>query len=280
MFFLKKGYVDLLREMQGFRLVSHLSICIAVLSYLWENHSDMKIHFLSLLILLFPASIFACSCVYSTNFCETMTPSSNVAGVRVLQTYLVDDGLILQYVDVVVLDKLQGTIPADTLSLLVSDGTSCTGSPNLSEYLVGDRMFILAEYALGIGPNSFPAFHVKPPCSQFMIFADKGIGTVGYEGFKESFNDCVLTTKTFGRKELERFINFYPNPVSTNLMIGASIALNLSIDIYAADGRKVLEVDMRQMLQLPVDVTNWASGVYYVRIGSDETWVTKKFVKI
>ena len=241
----------------------------------------MKIRLFFHLVFLFPISVFACSCLYSTSFCEGMTSTTNVAGVQVLKTYLFDEeGISRQYVDVLVYEELQGTTEVDTLSLLYSDGSSCSTSPNLSFFQVGDTMIVMTDHIYGASPSGFPVVNIAGWCYQNFLFTTRGAAKADYLDFKENMTDCVLMTKKFDKEELERFVTIFPVPASTEISIGSYLSLNLRATIYAADGRVIMQVNIDPLSNEPINILDWPAGVYYVRIENEQAWVTKKFVKI
>lgn len=241
----------------------------------------MKTHLLSFFLFLSPVFGFACSCLYTTNFCEAMTPSSNVAGVQVLTTYLVDiGGINEQYVDAVVIDNLQGETPADTLSFRVAGGTSCGIGTNLTAYQPGDTLIVFANYELTEKPNGHSTFGIDGVCSQGFLMVNRGTATVDYQDFKSNISDCSLMTKTVERELLDEVTFLFPNPTTNDLKIAVDMPLDLTVQIFATDGRLIEDVNLNRERLKTLEVADYAAGVYYVRFATEEVAITKRFVKI
>ena len=80
------------------------------------------------------------------------------------------------------------------------------------------------------------------------------------------------------------FLNLYPNPANgnTNLEFKLSEEQNVSIDIYNLLGEKVYAQEEGKMASglhlITIPCINLSSGVYFARLITDNTSVTKKLV--
>ena len=82
-----------------------------------------------------------------------------------------------------------------------------------------------------------------------------------------------------GVEELSSSINIYPNPVNDKLYIETQTQ-TLTVEIYDIYGRiQNLSNSATQQLSNSIDVTNLNSGVYFVKVVTENGEVVKRFVK-
>lgn len=94
--------------------------------------------------------------------------------------------------------------------------------------------------------------------------------------------DGVAFWSTLGVEDFEQVgnIKLYPNPSNSILNITAQNAgTNGTIEIYSIVGKKVLSQKLELSEATKIDVSDWDSGVYLVKISSDTGEETKRFVK-
>ncbi|MBK9016335.1 MAG: hypothetical protein IPM82_20960 [Saprospiraceae bacterium] len=119
-------------------------------------------------LFLLPSLAFSCSCLYGLSFCELITPSSNVANVRIINTYVVATQFSeVLWLDVVVEEALQGSIEHDTMSILASYGTSC--DPDFSAFHAGDNLVVQVDEELTDGPTDWYKFEFDNACKQSFL---------------------------------------------------------------------------------------------------------------
>ena len=96
---------------------------------------------------------------------------------------------------------------------------------------------------------------------------------------EKSEEACGNTLKNDGVEELASSFNIYPNPVNDKLFIETEVEIN-EVAIYTITGVMVGQqtTDNRQQT-LSIDVTDLNSGVYFVKIVTDNGEVVKRFVK-
>ena len=98
---------------------------------------------------------------------------------------------------------------------------------------------------------------------------------------KESEHSEEVCVKTLGEslEELKSSLNIYPNPVGDKLYIKTEVEIK-EVSIYNITGVMVGQqtTDNRQQT-LSIDVTNLNSGVYFVKIVTNEGEVVKRIVK-
>ena len=75
-------------------------------------------------------------------------------------------------------------------------------------------------------------------------------------------------------------VNVYPNPVSDYLDVQHNLGKVNSIDILSIDGKKeTISLRKQEGTSIEINTQNLQSGMYILRIVSDEGIVTRKFVK-
>lgn len=77
-------------------------------------------------------------------------------------------------------------------------------------------------------------------------------------------------------EEIFSGIDLYPNPAQTSFSIKLSEQIRpATVEVYDINGRliKTITTDKPSVL---MDVTNWARGVYMVKISTSEKTITKK----
>jgi len=86
--------------------------------------------------------------------------------------------------------------------------------------------------------------------------------------------------ETLGLEEssFNNAITLYPNPVQNTLQINTQNKIIDKINIYSILGSRVRQLKA-ETVSPSVDVSNLASGVYYVQLYSGKNVALKKFVK-
>ena len=145
----------------------------------------------------------------------------------------------------------------------------------------GERTLVVTR-ARDTGDAEDFIFPTTPP-STFNIVGAHGDDTFAeeYHGF---FNkaDEVISFNLLGVDEINA-INFSlsPNPAKSNLnIIFPSNFRDLAkVEVYSVLGKRIYSDSINDIHTYSVDVANWNSGVYLVRISNDNAVVTKRFVK-
>lgn len=101
----------------------------------------------------------------------------------------------------------------------------------------------------------------------------------GYHGF---FNKSSMTV-TFALLSVEQIndiqFSMTPNPASTNLNIVLPSNLQkANIEVFDVLGKKVYNGAMNSHVS-KINVSNWNSGVYLVKLSNDSSTQTKRFIK-
>ena len=89
---------------------------------------------------------------------------------------------------------------------------------------------------------------------------------------------CETTLSEESIVELTSSINVYPNPVNDKLYIETEEIVN-EVVVYDVYGRQQDNKTTRQQGNLSVDVTNLNSGVYFVKVITNNGEVVKRFIK-
>ncbi|WP_047547696.1 T9SS type A sorting domain-containing protein [Psychroserpens sp. Hel_I_66] len=92
-----------------------------------------------------------------------------------------------------------------------------------------------------------------------------------------TFWDTLLNVDNF--EEVTKF-NISPNPASLNLnlTIPGSVE-NAVLKVYDMLGKKIIDRKLSGLQSMSIDVSNWNTGVYIVRVSSDDITQTKRFIK-
>ncbi|WP_299095946.1 T9SS type A sorting domain-containing protein [uncultured Winogradskyella sp.] len=122
------------------------------------------------------------------------------------------------------------------------------------------------------------------------VAVNKGIWDAGtfinvappFEYTGNGSQDGVVYWSTLGINNFEEMgnVKLYPNPSNAVLNINVeTVGANGTLEVYNILGKKVLrqEIELDQTSQ--IDVSGWDSGVYLVKISSDNGEETKRFVK-
>ena len=89
---------------------------------------------------------------------------------------------------------------------------------------------------------------------------------------------CETTLSEESIVELTSSINVYPNPVNDKLYIETEEKVE-EVVVYDVYGRQQDNKTTRQQGNLSVDVTNLNSGVYFVKVITNNGEVVKRFIK-
>ncbi len=229
---------------------------------------------LVLALSILPALTIACSCLYSTSFCENINQHSNVVGVRIINGYF---GLNSDhYIDVELVDEILGEAPATQMTFLTGHGTSCDPFPG--EFVPGDTIIVHIVHDFNDPPN-WSGYSLSAPCSSLYIIPSSGGDGFGYQEFIDEIDDCVEDQFFFEQKTIEELTIIYPNPVITDLNIVSLANVDLQVKIYASNGAVVAAFDFNQNMDEPLNVSNWARGLYFIRFETPEGAFVRKFVK-
>ena len=177
--------------------------------------------------------------------------------------------------------------------LCMIHGTDDTTVPYDSGYCYSSSLFGLMPYIYGSHSiaNRLEAMGI----TDYEFHSFEGEGHSFYLDLtwlnEEKFDACFNITRDF----LFRHLNFptalheshdlniqvYPNPASDLLTIGFDPTMQdnvISVEVTDVSGRRMYS-ENASGVQATIDVSQWPSGVYFVRIKQDGAWDTYKFVK-
>ena len=105
------------------------------------------------------------------------------------------------------------------------------------------------------------------------------VTAVNEVGESEKSAEACGKTKTDGIEELATSLNVYPNPVSDKLYIETEVEIE-EVVVYDVYGRvQNLRNSETQKLRNSIDVTDLNSGVYFVKVVTENGEVVKRFIK-
>ncbi len=93
--------------------------------------------------------------------------------------------------------------------------------------------------------------------------------------------DNITASTTLGRPDFKKELGFtiYPNPSKSKLNISLPAANNYSkIEVYNILGSRVYQGNLNS-LNTSINVSQWNTGVYLVRISNTKETISKRFVK-
>ncbi|MBQ5688719.1 MAG: T9SS type A sorting domain-containing protein, partial [Bacteroidales bacterium] len=105
------------------------------------------------------------------------------------------------------------------------------------------------------------------------------VTAVNEVGESEKSAEACGKTKGEGIEELATSLNVYPNPVSDKLYIEAEVEIE-EVVVYDVYGRvQNLRNSETQKLRNSIDVTDLNSGVYFVKVVTENGEAVKRFIK-
>jgi hypothetical protein len=163
---------------------------------------------------------------------------------------------------------LTSSIPEEVLFSFDSAGPPCGDRPSAividgSAYTLGNCDTFSSKYQLASGsgvidPNSYIVTYGSSTCEYIN-------GTLGIDDI------LFINNKT---------IQLYPNPVRNTNVLNVKFALNMSakIIVYNLDGKLVLKDQLNNSKFKDIDISNLTNGFYLLRLETDNSSITKKFI--
>lgn len=114
----------------------------------------------------------------------------------------------------------------------------------------------------------------------FSVFAIMEANAEGYITlYSEDSEEVCATTLPDAVEEIETAFNIYPNPVQSELYIATELQIE-EITIYDIYGRQAVRQQVNgSTSQQVVNVADLNSGVYFVKVSTDNGEIVKRFVK-
>lgn len=148
----------------------------------------------------------------------------------------------------------------------------------------GTTRTVIATRARDTGdPNDFD-FPTAPPTSFTLVWAKGGAGTNNSFGFHSGGRGAVLSTNNVLSNEDFQInptkFTISPNPASKDLNIGIvyDASRDYSIEVYDVLGKQIYRGQLSKN-DTSINVYNWRAGVYLVKLTSDQSTQTKRFIK-
>ena len=106
------------------------------------------------------------------------------------------------------------------------------------------------------------------------LYGDKkSVGTISTSFVMEDDETNVISN-------YENNINIYPNPVNDRLYIETqTLTQTLTIEIYDIYGRRQVAETPRHQGNSAIDVSNLKSGIYFVKVRTEEGDIVKRFIR-
>lgn len=118
-----------------------------------------------------------------------------------------------------------------------------------------------------------------------------GVGSYTITYTYTDVNGCTNTANTIitvglctnvSSSEVENSLVIYPNPFSSSItvsVVSSSGVENSALAIYNILGEVVFETDASHSLSMTIDMSELASGIYFIKVTSDEGVIMKKVIK-
>ena len=152
-----------------------------------------------------------------------------------------------------------------TATTVVLEWDAVEGATEYALYSAGEKLGTLAETIAGV--------QALEPETEY-CFTVTAINEAGESEHSEEV--CATTLKEEGIAENEAAFNIYPNPVVDRLVIETEATIE-AVTIYTLTGVMIYsEVDFNNNT---IDVTDFAGGVYVMKVRTENGEVVKRFIK-
>ncbi|MCK8479439.1 T9SS type A sorting domain-containing protein [Psychroserpens algicola] len=171
------------------------------------------------------------------------------------------------------------------LTVSFSNGSVLTdASSDLGLYLptgsfgVAANMIDFTQWgAGGIGRESQAVSNGFWTAGTFINVAPPYEFTGGNTDFGVNFWDTLLSVDDIG--DTNKF-SISPNPASSHLNVNIpSNVENATLKVFDLLGKKIIEKELSNIQAVSIDVSKWNTGVYVIRVSSDDITQTKRFIK-
>lgn len=97
--------------------------------------------------------------------------------------------------------------------------------------------------------------------------------------YNSTINQCSVTG--IKKQTINNVFTISPNPTNAVLNISSGKAINgdVKIEVIDALGKTLISEDYKDFNQSTINVSELSSGIYFVKISSDDNSTTKKFIK-
>lgn len=161
--------------------------------------------------------------------------------------------------------------PATDLTINVGDTVEWTwtdGAPHTVQSNIGATEIFNSGTLTGVGQKFSFTFNL--PGSNPYLCGIHGAGNM---------SGTITVQNVLGIDEQEKnAVQIFPNPGKRMLNLVVANLNNTSVEVFDILGKRVY-ADRINSLNKSIDVSQWNSGVYLVRLKSDTSLHTKRFVK-
>lgn len=114
--------------------------------------------------------------------------------------------------------------------------------------------------------NGAGEYHITSDDNGLILFIENAIMGAAI------FQDYLLSTNSFTLNN----ITLHPNPVRSDLYINTNSIVLKEIEVYSASGKKVLEKNGNTNT---IDLSSLKSGIYFLKLHTEEAYTVKKIIK-
>ncbi|WP_435413100.1 T9SS type A sorting domain-containing protein [Psychroserpens mesophilus] len=139
-----------------------------------------------------------------------------------------------------------------------------------------------SDFTVLPGGSGLTAAQVLASVVEMRILSNPSASWIGESGLRVMDLNDITASTTLSTNDVVAFDEFSisPNPATSKLNVYLpQNAKNTTISVYDVLGKKVYSKSIDALSSTSVDVSNWNSGVYIIRISSDNSTQTKRFVK-
>lgn len=163
--------------------------------------------------------------------------------------------------------------PRPSISAVTGFSTLCAGQ-NVNIYTYGADSYTLANNGQTIGANTFFSF-TPSATTNFTISGTNSYACSSSTVFTQNVNTCTSIIEATNANQ----ISIYPNPANEIINVELeNINEYTTISIINALGEVVLTQKM-DTEKVPLNTSNFAKGVYFIKVDSIHGAITKKFMK-
>lgn len=132
------------------------------------------------------------------------------------------------------------------------------------------------------GPAGTDVVATLAAVTEFRILSNPIASWVGEVTNAEMHFDNIIASAVLSTKDLDTQKNEFvisPNPAKNSLNIKLSEAnTDAKLEVFDVLGKRIYNASIMH-LNPSIDVSNWKSGIYLVKISNDNTTQTKRFIK-
>ncbi|MCP4522404.1 MAG: T9SS type A sorting domain-containing protein [Cytophagales bacterium] len=243
------------------------------------------------ILLLFVSLVFnvltvsASSCAYDIfnprpfTFCESYSNDGNLAKIVIIASDTEEN-----VTDFKVLELLNGDLP-DTLTVKGTNGIDLNTDIN-SVYSIGDTLLVQNVYEYYWDEEDIDKGYYGISVCQINILEIKngmligsvapGVDEMVYEEFKTT--SCSILVPVVEKQE-ENEVQVIPNPTDGQVEV-ISFENVLSYQILDVQGNIIEEGANQDWKNKEFDISNFSSGVYFLKLQTNDNSITQRIVKL